>query len=95
MRTAESWTIRCFKQNGFEVSLDADGGFNGVSYASGPPGPTGSPPSQTEARMDVIGDQCYDLSDAVSAAYVYDHASFWSWSTPLPGIGRALRELRS
>lgn len=90
LREAEGWTVSCLRRQGFTVDLNGDGAFSGYSSAHG----LNEPMAEGDSRRDASADECHDLSDAVSAAYYYDHASFWSWSTPLPGIGRALRELR-
>lgn len=39
-------------------------------------------------------DRCQRLGEAVRATYVYDHQSFFSMTTPYPGLGAEVRRLR-
>lgn len=95
LRTAEGWTVACLQRQGFHVTVDSVRGITGYSHSV--------PLESRDHRLTdpqlgpidgiVIG--CEHRSEAVRAAYAYEHASFWDWTQPLPGVGRALRALRA
>jgi len=40
-------------------------------------------------------DRCSEIGEAVRATYIYDHVGFFSWTSAYPGLGAAVRQLRT